>query len=208
MADIKDPEDPRLLRIHADRLIRRDIDGLLGICEFALQDGHIDQGEAESILAWLNAHQECLNAWPANILFDRLRIVLADGNLDDNEQRDLLGLIMEIARPRNQAGEIHPSTLPLNDPVPELIFEGRTFCFTGVFDFGQRSLCQEATIQRGGVASNSVTKKLNYLVIGNVGSEVWRHSSFGAKIVKAVEYREAGTKIAIISENYWANHFK
>lgn len=37
--EVDDPEDPVLLRVHAKRLISRDIDQLLGICEFALQDG-------------------------------------------------------------------------------------------------------------------------------------------------------------------------
>lgn len=33
---IDDPEDPRLLRIHAERLIQRDITKLTGICELYL----------------------------------------------------------------------------------------------------------------------------------------------------------------------------
>ena len=99
MAPINDPGDPRLLHIHAERLIRRDIDQLLGVCEFALQDGHIDQGEAEAILTWLNNHMASLDTWPASVLYDRLRTMLADGVLDDDEQGDLLGLVMSIAKP-------------------------------------------------------------------------------------------------------------
>lgn len=33
------PEDPALIKIHTDRLIIRDIEQLLGICEFTLRDG-------------------------------------------------------------------------------------------------------------------------------------------------------------------------
>lgn len=201
-----DPEDPQLLRVHADRIIKRDIDQLLGICEFALQDGHIDHGEAQAILAWLSNHRACLDTWPANILFDRLRVMLADGSLDTDEQGELLSLVMNIARPRTGQGDIRPTSLPIDQPPPSIIFDSRSFCFTGVFDFGSRAACQAAIAERGGIAANGITKKLHYLVIGNIGSEVWKHTSFGTKIAKAVEYRDAGAKLCIISEDHWVTH--
>lgn len=201
-----EPDDPNLLRIHGTRLIKRDIDQLLGICEFALQDGMIDQAEAENILTWLNAHKGCLDTWPANILYDRLRTMFADGILDDQEQGDLLGLILQIAQPKNIDWPTTPSSLPLDDPAPPITINGNTFCFTGVFDFGSRAQCQAAVSDRGGVPIAGITKKLRYLVIGNVGAEVWLHSSFGTKIAKAVEYRDQGVPIIIVSENHWVKH--
>lgn len=205
---IDDPEDPRLQRMHAERLVQRDIDQLLGICEFALQDGCIDQTEAETILAWLNSRKACLDTWPASVLYDRLRVMLRDGVLDDDEQRDLLGLVMSIARPPSAAGTVAPSSLPINNPPPTIIIPERSFCFTGVFDFGTRAECQSAIQQLGGVISNGVTKKLHYLVIGNVGSEVWKHTSFGLKIAKAVDYRENGAPLVIVSEGHWVAHLR
>ena len=204
---IEDPEDPRLLKIHAERVIKRDIDGLLAICEYSLQDGHISQEEAESILCWLDNHRACLDTWPASILYDRLRRMLSDGVLGSDEQKDLLSIIMNVARPRTNDNLIVPS-LPVNNPAPEVIFGQRNFCFTGVFDFGSRNDCMEVVSMRGGVVAKGVTKKLNYLIIGNIGSEVWKHTSFGTKIAKAVEYRDSGLPIAIIAENHWAAHLR
>jgi hypothetical protein len=60
----------------------------------------------------------------------------------------------------------------------------------------------------GGICIHNVTKKLHYLVIGNIGSETWRHSSFGSKIAKAIEYQERGARLAIISEQHWTEHLK
>lgn len=202
------PEDPRLLRVHAERLIKRDIDQLLGICEFALQDGHIDQSEAKAILDWLNNHRACLNTWPASVLYDRLREMLEDGILDAEEQGELLSLVMNIARPRDQAGLIVPSALPIDSPAPDVEFASRSFCFTGVFDFGKRTDCQEAVTLRNGIPAAGITKKLDYLVIGNIGSEVWKHTSFGNKIAKAVDYRDSGYPLAILSEEHWVKHLK
>lgn len=203
---ITDPNNPSLPRIHAERLIRRDIDQLLGICEFALQDGHIDQDEAQAILAWLHTHRAGLDTWPANVLYDRLRAALADGTLDSEEERDLLTLVMRIARPRGEGGVVIPATLPVDNPPPQLTFQERSFCFTGVFDFGSRADCHAAVEKRGGVAAKGITKKLHYLVIGNIGSEVWKHTSFGTKIAKAVEYREEGVQLAIVTERHWVAH--
>lgn len=208
MNSINDPEDPRLLRIHEQRLIARDIDQLLGICELALLDGHVDQNEAESILAWLNRHRGCTDTWPACVLYDRLHTMLADGRLDDDEQRDLLSLIMSIASPRDNSGDVVPAQLPINIPAPPVLFEDRNFCFTGVFDFGSRADCQSAVERLGGISAKGITKKLHYLVIGSVGSEVWKHTSFGSKITKAIAYREAGAKLAIISEQHWVAHLR
>ena len=58
-------------------------------------------------------------------------------------------------------------------------------------------------LAHGGEPAKGVTKKLNYLVIGSVGSDFWRHSSFGTKIVKAAQYCEDGVGIAIVSEAHW-----
>lgn len=204
-SNIKDPEDPRILKIHAKRLINRDIDQLLGICELSLQDGTVDQGEAEAIMAWLGNHKACLDTWPANVIFDRLRMMLSDGVLDQDEQRDLLGLILRIAAPRNDCLKIVPAALPVNVPQPRIVIPERRFCFTGVFDFGSRDECIAAVEARGGRALKDVTKKLHYLVVGNIGSEAWKHASFGNKISKAVEYRESGVPLAIVSETHWSS---
>ncbi|ERL01426.1 hypothetical protein O999_06660 [Pseudomonas putida LF54] len=48
-----------------------------------------------------------------------------------------------------------------------------------------------------------MSKKIHYLVIGSIGNEQWLHSSYGTKIKKAVEIREAGANIAIVSEAHW-----
>lgn len=207
MTPINDPEDPRLLRLHAERLVRRDIDQLLAVCEFALQDGMIDQREAEGILTWLDNHSSSLDVWPANVLYERLKLMLADGHLDENEEGELLGLVMSIAQPPLESGRASAS-LPLNEPPPEIAFPDHSFCFTGVFDFGTRADCHAAIEAHNGIPAKSITKSLNYLVIGKIGSDCWLHTTFGSKIAKAIELRDAGFPIKIVSEAHWVGHLK
>jgi hypothetical protein len=45
---------------------------------------------------------------------------------------------------------------------------------------------------------------VNFLVVGNLGSEDWIHSSFGRKIERAVELRRECPTLAIINEDHWA----
>ncbi|WP_396189725.1 BRCT domain-containing protein [Flavobacterium sp.] len=193
--------------VHNKRIITRDIDQLLAVCEFALQDGIVDQEEAESILDWLNNHTTCLDTWPASVFYDRLRECLQDGRLDSDEQKELLDLVMSISRPPTDSG-IKPTSLPVDRPAPTIYFQDKLFCFTGVFDFGSRDECIAATKERGGLPANGITKKLDYLVIGNVGSEFWKHTSFGTKIIKAMDYKENGSNIWIISEQHWSESIK
>ncbi|MNF12093.1 hypothetical protein D3C80_2134780 [compost metagenome] len=48
-----------------------------------------------------------------------------------------------------------------------------------------------------------MSKKIHYLVVGAIGNEQWLHSTYGTKIKKAVELREAGAPLAIVSEEHW-----
>ena len=199
----REPNDYALRSIHADRIVKRQIDELIGLAKGALLDGKVEQHEADGILAWLHGNVECLDSWPASVLYDRMRAMLADGVLDQDEAGELLGLLMQIAAPAGLGAAPAPSTLPLTAPAPEILYPGHSFCFTGVFEFGSRADCHEAVLARGGEPAKGVTKKLNYLVIGSVGSDFWRHSSFGTKILKAAQYCEEGAGIAIVSEAHW-----
>lgn len=193
--------------IHEKRLIDRDIDQLLGICEFALQDGMIDQEEAEHIFTWLNNHTTCLDTWPASILYERLLKCLKDGFLDEDEERDMLDLVMSIAAPPIE-DKHKPARLPLDTNLDFIEFAGASFCFTGVFDFGSREECISATVALGGKSASGISKKIDYLVVGNVGSEFWKHTTFGNKIKKAVELKEFGANILIVSETFWTEQLK
>lgn len=198
--------DADLTRIHRDRLATHQIDELLGVVKGALLDGVLNQAEAEGILRWMNENAACHDTWPAYVLYERLHAALADGHLSPDETADLYGLMLQIAAPSGAASigaTTTPTTLPLTPPPFDISYPGKTFCFTGVFDFGTRAECHQAVIERGGHPISGITKKLNYLIIGDIGSDFWIHSTFGTKIQKAAEYRTSGVPIVIASESTW-----
>lgn len=68
----------------------------------------------------------------------------------------------------------------------EIEYENNSFCFTGKFTYGERNICEAAVIAKGGAIEKSVTKKLNYLIVGSNFSPDWKHQNYGRKIQKAL----------------------
>jgi len=97
-----------------------------------------------------------------------------------------------------------------DSPEPEIVFKGRSFCFTGVFEFsdGDRSACEEAVHARGGVCWSHPNQGLDYLVVGTFVESSWAHDGYGRKIENALDQKRSGFKCRIVSESHWANAVK
>lgn len=93
----------------------------------------------------------------------------------------------------------------LDEPAPNVAFEGRSFCFTGVFVYGEgdREQCKAAVRARGGYCHERPTHDLNYLVVGSFAQPDWAHQTYGRKIENALELKRVGTNCKIISEEHW-----
>lgn len=184
----------------------RSIDELIGICRGILADGEVNKAEAIFLLDWLERHREFAGAFPFSTLYPRVRDALQDGVLDQDEQRDLLAALSatvggEIAVPH---GSNSLSTeLPFDDPCPGIYYAAHLFVMTGVFTYGKRRNVCDAIESRGGVIRTALSANIDYVVVGEVGSRDWAHSSYGRKIQDAVELRQAGANIALISERNW-----
>ena len=108
---------------------------------------------------------------------------------------------------KNKSTKLVPSSKEfLDKPAPEIIFQGRSFCFTGVFDFadGDRNQCEAETKLRGGFCYERPNRALNYLVVGNYAEPSWGHGSFGRKIIAVLGFKNSGEKCQIISEELWS----
>ena len=207
-------------RLGMSRLASRDISELIGVCKGVLADGVVNLHEAIFILEWLEMHPGVTDTWPASVLYEATDRMLEDGKLSHDQESELLGLLAEITgHPVRVDICSHlqrglpvertlntPTTLPLCEPDGGLEFEGRNFVLTGNFFYGKRCDCESAVRKLGGNTQKGVTKATNYLVVGEVGSEAWAHSSFGRKIEKAVHLRERGHEIYIVHEPFWREY--
>lgn len=189
-----------------DRITSRQIDELVGLARGVAADGMINQAEVEFLQKWLAANMSISNQPMIRKLYERINGILSDGVANAEECTDLLSTLNSFSNRDFELGEVLKSTtLPLCDPAPKLRFKGYRYCFTGTFNFGGRRDCEAAVEERGG-STGSLTQTTNVLVIGMYATESWKHSSFGNKIIKAVDMREDGMPISIVSEDHWANH--
>lgn len=192
--------------VGGDRITSRQIDELVGLARGIAADGAINQGEVEFLQKWLAANMSISDQPMIRRLYARVNGILSDGIADSEECRDLLDTLNSFSSRDFELGEVlKATTLPLCDPAPDLTFRGQRYCFTGTFNYGQRKDCEAAVTWRGGECG-SLTKRTDVLVIGVYATESWKHSSFGNKVIKAVDLREDGVPIAIVSEDHWVRH--
>jgi hypothetical protein len=100
-------------------------------------------------------------------------------------------------------GDLLKEGSPFDDPLPEISIVGKCFCFTGRFEFGSRSQCQQAVVSRGGSFTDGVTSKTDALVIGSDANPAWAHGSYGNKIEAAMVSRMRRSKPVIVPEAFW-----
>jgi len=193
---------------NAARVADRTVDELIGICKGMIADGVINEGEARFLVQWLDEHRRLSQSWPVNVLSERIARMLQDNIIDEQERQELFELLAQVVGQQKEAipAALDTSTrLPLTIPAPSIVFPQRRFCFTGKFYFGTRKACAEAITIRGGLIDETVLAGTMYLVIGEIGSRDWIHSTHGRKIEAAIEWNSKGSGIGIVSEEHWAD---
>jgi hypothetical protein len=191
---------------NASRVQDRLIDELIGVCRGVIADGRVDEQEAIFLGQWIENHREIADRWPVNILYTRLVEMLKDGILNTEEEAELLATLRDLTGESALYQEPNRSTsLPLNRPAPVVEFAGKTFCLTGRFVFGSKVDCEETILEMGGDTVDLPTSETDFLVIGEMGSPEWVHTTFGRAIEHAIELREGGANLAIISEEHWVD---
>ncbi|WOA31777.1 BRCT domain-containing protein [Alloalcanivorax xenomutans] len=183
----------------------RQIDTLIGLSKGLTADGKVDQAEAEFLMSWLVQSRQASESPIIANLLQKVASMLEDDVLDEEESTELLSILRQITGEPIEIGELaKTSSLPLNDPLHEIEFSGKTFLFTGTCAYGTRKQCHQVTEELGGIIAKGVTKNLDYLVLGSYVTDSWAHESFGRKIEKAMGYRNGGLPIVILSEDHWA----
>lgn len=199
-------DDQLLNRLGGDRISSRQIDELIGLARGLAADGTINQAEVEFLQKWLAANVEISSQPVIRTLYKRVNEILKDDLVDATEHGELLETLNSFSNRDFELGEVmKPTSLPLCNPAPELTFDGRLYCFTGTFNFGQRKHCEKAVTDRGATAGG-LNQKTEILVIGAYATESWKHSSFGNKIVQASDWRDAGRPISIVAEHHWVRY--
>jgi NAD-dependent DNA ligase len=178
---------------------------LLGIAQGLLSDGQLQDSEIRFLRDWLTANEAMSESWPGDVLLAQVEEVLRDGCITEAEREHLVSTLQELVggRLENLADSPLVTELAMDEGV-DIRFDGRLFCLTGDFVFGPRSTCEEAIVRRGGEVKSGISKKIDFVVVGGLGSKEWKHGGFGTKVERAVELQREGAKLRIVHEDAWA----
>jgi NAD-dependent DNA ligase len=197
--------DAAVLRSLKQKDMTKRIQSLLGIISGVMADGVLNDSEIHFLQTWLTQNSDLRGLWPASVIGRKIDEVLDDGRIDETERGHLASILTGAAGSfftDTGAAQPEPTNLPVNDCVT-ITMVNSSVCHTGEFLYGTRAACERLTLKAGGMPADSVTRRLDILVIGTISAPTWAHGSYGRKIESAVKLQDAGHAVEIITEKRW-----
>ncbi len=168
----------------------RGLQNLKRIIESIMMDSKIELDEINELHEWLDSNTQLIGNYPFDKIYSIVKKVLEDGIVSSNEYDELMNVFNDFINPIKEEKR--------NDSMD---FQDKIFCLTGSFDSGSKDSIEEKIIEKGGICGKSVTSKTDYLIVGGAGSDTWKFGNYGGKVQKAMELKEKGKNIEIISES-------
>ena len=142
--------------------------------------------------------------FPADVIHDEIHAVLAAGGVDEEKRAHLIKILKDLlaAPERELLARAWVSDIGY-DSAAEIEFSNRRFCLTGDFIHGPRRHCDAEIRERGGLIAASVSQRVDFLVVGSLGSVEWKRGNFGAKIERAMYYKSRKLPMKILREAAW-----
>jgi NAD-dependent DNA ligase len=178
---------------------------LAGIVTGILADSHLNDAEIRFLNEWIATHDEIAHDWPGDVIHARVRAILADGIITEQERTHLAQTLQAfLGESPDSVAEAGHVTELVFDEEARIEFPGQSFCLTGNFVYAPRDVCETTIIQRGGITKSAVSRKVRYVVVGSLGSQERKHGCYGTKLDKAMELKRDGAPIVIVKEDTWA----
>lgn len=191
-------------KFNSHRNLTKALQTLLGLCSGLVADNHLNDDEIRFLSAWLSDNQDATEAWPGCVIRDRVAHVLEDGEITEEERQQLLDVLKELTgNDFMETGSAEPAPVTFPTDNAPIEFTDAVFCLTGKFLYGPRSSIERVIEAHGGIMGGTVNKKTSYLVVGALSSPDWLHSNQGLKIQKAMELKQEGHDIRIVTERAW-----
>jgi len=187
--------------------ITTDLQTLQGLCHGILADGIINDKEIFALNNWLEENTHLSTYYPYDEIRSLIRSIVADGKITEDEKLILKAYFSQFVNLRNskikrqlqlETSDINIFGLCANDP--SIIFKDRTFCITGVLKRESRGTLRSKIIQLGGIPVDNLSKKTDYLIVGDNGNPAWAFSCYGRKVEKAINMRKDGHNIVLVHE--------
>lgn len=189
--------------------ITSNVQYICGIVQGMLSDKILSDAEIQSLKDWLNANDFLKGSYPFDEIFSIVTSILADKKVTEEERNILTAFISNLIEFKDSYNLMEPDFEKLRQEYsvggicaicPDVEIEGKGFCITGGSYRCSRDEFKELIESRGGLFKTGVSRKTDYLVVGNAGNPCWAYACYGRKIEKAIELRKIGCPIQIINE--------
>lgn len=163
-------------------------------------DQTINVKELTALGNWSSENASLFKTWPFDTLLPAIERIQAERHLSVNDHSELLRFCQAITsiKPAEREKVNIPVKLP-EQQAPILIQES-TFCFTGESSRYSRKELAQIVEMYGGIAADSVTAKLHYLVICDVRNPAWAFEMYGRKVEKAMNMKKKGAGPEVVFE--------
>jgi|18_taG_2_1085343.scaffolds.fasta_scaffold02580_3 hypothetical protein len=189
------------------KALTTDLQTLQGICHGILADGIINEKEVRDLEGWLEQNSHLSTYYPYDEIRSLILSIVSDGIIEEEEILVLKAYLNQFVNIENLeiAKQIDAETADINisghcTSDPNIDFDGKTFCVTGVLKSGARAELENLISDLGGIPTKSVNKKTDYLIVGDNGNQSWAFACYGRKVEKALEMRKAGHQICLVHE--------
>lgn len=211
--DVEEVEDLRWLCASASSAseyfdaVTQEIQVFQGIIHGVLADGKLPEVELRRLIDWVEDNRHLRGCYPITEIESVIASVLADGTISEADE-ELTKQVFEcfcspsenyvVRRARERPQQLSVRGVCAVDP--EVVIQGRQFCFTGISPVRPRSHLHEMILARGGIPRESVVTDLDYLVVCENVNEAWAFCAYGRKVERAMSMRRAGSKVLVIRE--------
>lgn len=198
-------QDKAIQGVLAHREFVKSAQVLTGIITGIVADGHLHDMEVHMLSTWISAHPDVTQRWPGSAIARHLTEALADGVITPDERAHLLQTLQQlVGSDFSESGAVdnEVAALPFDETADTPLRDSR-ICLTGEFVYGTRSACEKLAAKAGALPVAAVSKKVHYLVVGTNISPHWVNTSYGTKILRAMELKQDGHTIGILRERHW-----
>jgi hypothetical protein len=128
--------------------MRQSCSVLIGLATGLVADQTLNDTEIRFLAQWLEQHDEIASVWPGDVLHQRIKAVLADGVITEEERAHLMQTLTLLIGGQLESLATSPRVNKLAmDDVHEIAFDHSSFCLTGTFAFGPRNACEHAILK-------------------------------------------------------------
>lgn len=159
-----------------------------GLLEGIGENGEIAEKELVYLQEWMQRNGELRGSYPYDDILLKVQGILSGQGGSTEGLLSLKRIFGEYLDPlKNSSGCCNE-------------YQGKTVCLTGNFSCGSKDQVASRLERLGAAVTGTVTKKTDILIVGGEGSADWSFGNYGTKVKKAMEMKNKGGAIEIISE--------